>query len=95
VELGLGHFVAPVYEFHSSIKLGNRSFIPYITGVWPPPTSSMARWVAKSALIDGRRLNPQLTIKQMISTASDIPNLLEALRKARLPRNEWRAAALY
>jgi hypothetical protein len=48
----------------------------------------MARWVAKSALVDGRGLNPQLTIKQMISTASDIPNLLEGLRKARLPRNE-------
>ena len=42
----------------------------------------------RRGILDARvpdRLNPRLSVKQMISAASDMPNLLEGLRKAGLP----------
>ena len=82
-ELGLGHFDAAVDEFHRSINFGNRTFIPYgcLAAAYALADKMNA---AKAALDDPRRLNPRLTVKQMISAASEIPNLLEGLRKAGL-----------
>ena len=40
---------------------------------------------AKTALAEGRRLNPNLTVKWLIDHAADIPPLLDGLRKAGLP----------
>ena len=40
---------------------------------------------AKTALAEGRRLNPKLTVKWLIDHAADIPPLLDGVRKAGLP----------
>jgi hypothetical protein len=40
---------------------------------------------AKTALSEGRRLNPNHTFKQMIETEPNLPRLFDGLRKAGLP----------
>ena len=39
----------------------------------------------KIALAEGRRLNPNHTLKQMVETGPNLPRLYEGLRKAGLP----------
>ena len=82
-ELGLGRFDAASEEFRSSINFGNRTFIPYgcLAAASALADRAMRR---RSALAVARRLNPQLTVRQMTSVAANIPNLLEGLRKAGL-----------
>jgi adenylate cyclase len=82
-ELGLGHFDGASEEFRRSINFGNRTFIPY--GCLAAASALADKMDdASSALAVARRVNPQLTVKQMTSVASNIPNLLEGLRKAGL-----------
>jgi adenylate cyclase len=83
-ELGLGHFDAAVEAFTRSINFGNRTFIPYgcLAAAYALDGKADS---AKSALGDARRLNPKLSVKQMMSIASEIPNLRDGLRKAGLP----------
>ncbi len=40
---------------------------------------------AKTALAEARRLNPKLTVKQLMATGPNLPPLYEGLRKAGLP----------
>ena len=40
---------------------------------------------AKSAVAEARRLNPNLTVKQLIEIEPNLPRLFEGLRKAGLP----------
>jgi tetratricopeptide (TPR) repeat protein len=61
-EFGLGHFDAAIDEYNKSIDLGLRLFWPYAgLAVTYALVDKMDE--AKSALAEGRRLNPKLTIK--------------------------------
>ena len=82
-ELGLGHFDAAIVEFQKAIDAGDRSFIPHalLTAAYSLEGKTEE---AKSALAEGRRLNPKLTIKWLTDHAPNIPPLFEGLRKAGL-----------
>jgi adenylate cyclase len=83
-ELGLGHFEAAIVEFQKAIDAGDRSFIPY-TNLAAAYSLEGKTGEAKSALAEGRRLNPKLTIKWLMDHAPNILPLFEGLRKAGLP----------
>jgi adenylate cyclase len=82
-ELGLGHFDTAIVEFQKAIDAGDRSFIPHVllTATYSLEGKTEE---AKSALAEGRRLNPKLTIKWLTDHAPNIPPLFEGLRKAGL-----------
>ncbi len=82
-ELGLGHFEAAIVEFQKAIDAGDRSFIPHTLLAATYSLEGKSK-EAKSALAEGRRLNPKLTIKWLTDHAPNIPPLFEGLRKAGL-----------
>ena len=83
-ELGLGHFDAAIEEYQKGIEAGDHSFIPYVNLAAAYALEGKTE-EAKTALAEGRRLNPKLTVKWLIDHAADIPPLLEGLRKTGLP----------
>jgi adenylate cyclase len=83
-ELGLGHYEAAVDEYNKSIDAGNRVFIPYVNLAAAYALEGKMD-EAKSALAEGRRLNPQLTVKWLTAHAPNIPPLFDGLRKVGLP----------
>ena len=83
-ELGLGHFDAAIEEYQKGMDAGDHSFIPYVNLAAAYALEGKTE-EAKTALAEGRRLNPKLTVKWLIDHAPDIPPLLDGLRKAGLP----------
>ena len=83
-ELGLGRYDAAIDGFHKAIDVGYANFIPYadLAAVYALEgrTDEM-----RTALIEARRLNPDLTVKWLIDHAPNLPALFEGLRKAGLP----------
>jgi TolB-like protein/Flp pilus assembly protein TadD len=82
-ELGLGHFDAAVAEFQKAIDAGAHYFIPYVNLAAAYALAGKMD-EAKTALAEGRRLNPNLTVKWLTDHAPNIPPLFEGLRKAGL-----------
>jgi len=82
-ELGLGHFAAAVDEYNKSIDAGNRVFIPYVNLAAAYALDGKME-EAKSALAEGLRLNPTLTVKWLVDHAPNVPPLFDGLRKAGL-----------
>jgi adenylate cyclase len=83
-ELGLGHFDAAIEEYQKGIDAGDHSFIPYVNLAAAYALEGKSE-EARTALEEGRRLNPKVTIKWLIDHAADFPPLLDGLRKAGLP----------
>jgi adenylate cyclase len=83
-ELGLGHLDAAIDEYHKAIDVGWRAYQPY-RGLAAAYALDGKTAEATSALAEARRLNPQLTLKWLQTNSSNIPPLLEGLRKAGLP----------
>ncbi len=83
-ELGLGRYDDAIDGFHKAIDAGYANFIPYadLAAVYALEgrTDEM-----RTALIEARRLNPNLTVKWLTDHAPNIPPLFEGLRKAGLP----------
>ena len=82
-ELGLGRYDAAIDGFHKAIDAGYANFIPYadLAAVYALEgrTEEM-----RTALIEARRLNPNLTVKWLTDHAPNLPPLVEGLRKAGL-----------
>jgi adenylate cyclase len=82
-ELGLGRYDAAIEGFHKAIDAGYANFIPYadLAAVYALQgrTDEM-----RTALVEARRLNPDLTVKWLIDHAPNVPPLFEGLRKAGL-----------
>jgi tetratricopeptide (TPR) repeat protein len=83
-ELGLGHFDAAVDKYRKSIDAGWRTYQPY-RGLAAAYALEGKMEEAASALAEARRLNPQLTLKWLQTHSTNIPPLLDGLRKAGLP----------
>jgi adenylate cyclase len=83
-ELGARHFDAAIDQYHSAIDAGFRVFVPYVDLAAAYALKGETE-EAKSALTEGRRLNPELTLAWLIGHAPNIPPLFEGLRKAGLP----------
>ena len=83
-ELGLGHFDAAIDKYHKAIDAGWRAYQSY-RGLAAAYALEGKMEEAKSALAEGRRLNPELTLKWLQTHSSSIPPLLEGLTKAGLP----------
>jgi adenylate cyclase len=83
-ELGARHFDAAIDEYHRAIDAGFRVFVPYVDLAAAYALKGETE-EAKSALTEGRRLNPELTLVWLIDHAPNIPPLFEGLRKAGLP----------
>jgi adenylate cyclase len=83
-ELGLGHFDAAIAEFQRAIDAGAHYFIPYANLAAAYALAGKMD-EAKTALAEGRRLNPNLTVKWLTDHAPKLPPLIEGLRKAGLP----------
>ena len=83
-ELGLGNFDAAIADFQGAIDAGAHYFIPYVNLA---AANALAGKMdeAKTALAEGRRLNPNLTVKWLTDHAPNLPPLFEGLRKAGLP----------
>jgi tetratricopeptide (TPR) repeat protein len=82
-ELGLGHFDAAIAEYQKTIDAGDRSFIPYANLAAAYALEGKTE-EAQTALAEGRRLNPKLTVKWLIDHAPNVPPLFAGLRKAGL-----------
>jgi TolB-like protein/Flp pilus assembly protein TadD len=82
-ELGLGRFDAAIVEYQKAIDAGAHYFIPYVNLAAAYALADKMD-EAKTALAEGRRLNPNLTVKWLIDHAPNIPPLFEGLRKAGL-----------
>jgi adenylate cyclase len=82
-ELGLGHFDVAIDEFQKAIDAGAHYFIPYVNLAAAYALAGKMD-EAKAALAEGRRLNPNLTVKWLTDHAPNIPPLFEGLRKAGL-----------
>ena len=83
-ELGLGHFDAAIVEYQKAIDAGAHYFIPYVNLAAAYALAGKMD-EAKVALAEGRRLNPNLTVKWLIDHAPNVAPLFEGLRKAGLP----------
>ncbi len=83
-ELGLGNFDAAIADFQGAIDAGAHYFIPYVNLAAAYALESKTD-EAKTALAEGKRLNPELTVKWLIDHAPNLPPLFEGLRKAGLP----------
>jgi len=83
-ELGLGHLDAAIDAYHKTIDRGFHFFAPYVDLAAAYALQGKME-EAKTALVEARRLNPQLTVKWLQSVAPNIPNLFEGARKAGLP----------
>jgi tetratricopeptide (TPR) repeat protein len=83
-EIGLGHFDVAVEQYRTAIDAGFRAYFPY---------SNMAAAYAlagkmdeaKSALVEARRINPQLNVRWLMAHAPNSPRLFDGLSKAGLP----------
>ena len=82
-ELGLGRFDAAIDEFQKAIDAGAHYFIPYVNLAAAYALAGKMD-EAKSALAEGRRLNPNLTVKWLTNHAPNLPPLFDGLRKAGL-----------
>jgi adenylate cyclase len=82
-ELGLGHFDVAIDEFQKAIDAGAHYFIPYVNLAAAYALAGKMD-EAKSALAEGRRLNPNLTVKWLTNHAPNLPPLFDGLRKAGL-----------
>lgn len=84
VEHARGQFDAAIDEYHKSIDMGFRVYIPY-AGLAAIYALDGQMEEAQSALVEVRRLDPKLTIKSLNDGMLKIPSLVEGLRKAGLP----------
>ena len=82
-ELGLGRSDAAIDEFQKAIDAGAHYFIPYVNLAAAYALAGKMD-EAKSALAEGRRLNPNLTVKWLTNHAPNLPPLFDGLRKAGL-----------
>ena len=82
-EVGLGHFDAAVVEFQKAIDSGAHYFIPYVNLAAAYALAGKMD-EAKTALAEGKRLNPELTVKWLTDHAPNLPPLFDGLRKAGL-----------
>jgi Flp pilus assembly protein TadD len=82
-ELGLGQFDAAIDDFHRAIDLGMHDMWPY-TSLAAANALAGKMDEAKTALAEGRRLNPKLTVKWLTDHAPNLPPLFDGLRKAGL-----------
>jgi len=83
-ELGARRFDAAIEQYHAAIDAGFRVFVPYVDLAAAYALKGEME-EAKSALAEGRRLNPELTVAWLIDHAPNLPPLFEGLRKAGLP----------
>jgi tetratricopeptide (TPR) repeat protein len=83
-ELGLNHFDVAIGEFQKAIDAGAHYYIPYVNLAAAYALAGKMD-EAKNALAEGRRLNPNLTVKWLADHAPNIPPLFDGLRKAGLP----------
>jgi adenylate cyclase len=83
-EFGQGNNEAAIDEYHKGLDAGYRSFLTYLRLAAALALEGKME-EAKTALAEARRLNPNLTVKQIIETGPNLPNLFEGLRKAGLP----------
>ena len=73
-ELGLRRFDAVIDEFQKAIDAGAHYFIPYVNLAAAYALAGKMD-EAKSALAEGRRLNPNLTVKWLTNHAPNLPPL--------------------
>jgi len=83
-ELGLRRFDAASVQYQMAIDAGFRSFQPFVSLAAADALGGKPE-DAKSALTEGLRLQPNLTVKWLVEHAPNIPPLFEGLRKAGLP----------
>ena len=83
-ELGLRHFDTAIDRYKKAIDAGWRAYQPY-TALAAAYALEGRIEEASSALMEARRLNPQLTLKWVQTHSLTIPPLLEGLRKTGLP----------
>jgi tetratricopeptide (TPR) repeat protein len=83
-ELGLGHFDAAIDEYHNATDAGFRPFYAY-TNLAAAYALDGKMDEANTALAEGRRLNPKLTVKWMMAHTPNLPPVFEGLRRAGLP----------
>jgi|SRR5271165_1872526 len=84
VELNSSHLDAAIAEYHRAIDAGFRTFIPYgnLAAVYALQGKMDE---ARPALMEARRLAPNLTVKWLVAHAPNFPILFEGYRKAGLP----------
>ena len=82
-EIGLGHFDAAIDEFRKAIDSGYRPFFAY-TNLAAAYAHAGKMDEAKSALAEGRRLNPAITVKWLKEHTPNLPASFDGLRKAGL-----------
>jgi len=83
-EFAQGHDDAAIDEYHKGLDAGYRSYITYVRLAAVLALQGKTE-EAKSAVAEARRLNPNLTVKQLIEIEPNLPRLFEGLRKAGLP----------
>jgi adenylate cyclase len=83
-EFSEGHYDASIDEYHEALDAGQRTYFTYSTLAAALALEGKME-EAKTALAEARRLNPNLTMKWLISHASNVPPVFEGLRKAGLP----------
>ena len=83
-EFGEGRYDAAIDEYHKALDGGYRSSGTYF---WLTAVLALEGKMeeARTALAEGRRLDPNHTVKQMMATGPNLPPLYEGLRKAGLP----------
>jgi adenylate cyclase len=82
-ELSLGHFDAAIDEYRNATESGYRPFFAY-TNLAAAYALGGKMDKAKTALAEGRHLNPKITVKWMIAHTPNLPPVFEGLRKAGL-----------
>jgi adenylate cyclase len=82
-EIGLGHFDAAIDEFRKAIDSGYLPFFAY-TNLAAAYAHAGKMDEAKSALAEGPRLNPAITVKWLKEHTPNLPVSFDGLRKAGL-----------
>jgi tetratricopeptide (TPR) repeat protein len=80
-ELGLGHFDAAIDNYRKAIDAGTSVSYPNLAAAY---ALSGKMDEAKAALVEARRLNPNLTVKWMRERAPNVPVLFDGVHKAGL-----------
>ena len=84
-ETGLGHFDAAIGEMRKAIDSGMQQSFYVHTNLATAYALAARMDEAKAALVEARRLVPELTVKWIFDNAPISPALLDGLRKAGLP----------
>ncbi|MFZ2109948.1 MAG: adenylate/guanylate cyclase domain-containing protein [Roseiarcus sp.] len=83
-ELGLGHFDAAIDEYKKGVDLGCHVYYAY-AGLAAAYAQEDRLFEARDALVEARRITPEITVKWMRHHIWNVPNFFDGVGKAGLP----------